>query len=123
MSFRDHMRVNRSGSEDTIQVALSSAGLTRGCVTGWGFEFTCEESAEFGVMGTWADRYWPHAKLVVFFDGQPHLKQHQLARDEAVTACLEARGLTVKRYPYHAPITKKRLAEIVCDLAKILRPS
>ena len=123
MSYRDHMRVNRSGSEDTIQAAISAAGLSRGYLTGIGIEFTPEEQGRFHVYGTVLDGFWPRLNLAVFIDGPPHLKSFVRARDERVTACLEARGLTVKRYPYHAPITKKRLAEIVCDLAKILRPS
>ena len=115
------MKVKEARAEDTIHAALSQADLTRGYTRQIGFEFTEAEVANFGVYGTTVDGMWKEVRLIVFYDGPPHLKAHQKTKDEAIQACLEARGYRVERYPYRAPISKARVTEIVLNIGQVLK--
>lgn len=121
VSFKTRMNVSVSNAETIIHQALSERNLTYGYVTQIGFEFTQEEIETFHVYGTVVDGIWKEHDFIVFYDGQPHLKQHQIGKDEEIQACLEHRGWTVQRFPYQAPISSRRLAQIVDAIEEMLR--
>jgi len=107
-------------AEIVIQAALGNRGLTAGYLTQIGFTFTEAEVLKFQVYGTVVDGIWRKQRVIVFYDGPPHLRQRQIGKDERIQACLEARGYQVQRYPYRAPISKTRVTEIVDDIEKVL---
>lgn len=57
--------------------------------------------------------------VCIFLDGPPHLKDRQKVRDEHVTAKLEKRGYTVKRFPYSPPLSKTKLEEIIDTIKEL----
>ena len=106
----------RAVAEDVIQQLLSERGFSLGSITNKGFTFTAEEIAEYRVYGTNYDRFWMEFGYIVFLDGPPHLKSRQQWKDDQVVKVLEARGYTVDRFNYQAPISMTRALEIVDDI-------
>ena len=54
---------------------------------------------QFSVGRYILDFYCPEHKLAIELDGSQHLEPQAMVYDEARTAWLETRGITVKRYP------------------------
>ena len=71
---------------------------------------------EFCLLSTKPDFYFPDVNLAVYIDGeQIHRKRE--AKDLELRELLKKRyGCTVRSFSYRAPITKKRLAEIVSEI-------
>jgi hypothetical protein len=102
------MKVCIAKAEILVALEFSRRMMTYGFQTSIGFTFTEEEIERFHVYGTVVDGIWPKVDVIYFLDGQPHLKSNAMIRDEAITACLEARGFKVLRFPYKAPISHTR---------------
>jgi len=68
---------------------------------------------EFCLVSTKPDFYFPDVNLAIYVDGeQVHRKRE--AKDTELRRLLKKRfGCTIRSYSYKAPITKKRLNEIV----------
>jgi len=74
-----------------------------------------------GVCGTVIDLYFLHRGLAVYLDGEAvHKGLIQEQRDLLINQALRRRGIRVRRFRYHAPITKKRLMEIADEIEKEL---
>lgn len=121
MSFRDHMKVPVAKAEIQVVLEFSRRMMTYGFRTQIGFTFSEKEIERFHVYGTVVDGIWPEAKVIFFLDGQPHLKSRAMIRDEAITTCLQARGFKVLRFPYKAPISNRRLLQIVNEVEAVLK--
>ena len=68
---------------------------------------------QFCLLQTVPDFYFSDVNLAVFLDGE-QIHRNQEERDLELRDLLKKRyGCTVRSYSYKAPITKKRLAEIV----------
>ena len=106
----------RAVAEDIIQQLLSERDFSLGCITNKGFTFTKKEIEKYGVYGTLYDRFWSEFNYVVFLDGPPHLKSRQQWKDTQIKKVLEARGYTVDRFSYDAPLSDTRAHEIVDDI-------
>jgi hypothetical protein len=67
----------------------------------------------FCLQQTKPDFYFPGVNLAIYIDGQ-QVHQKREAKDEELRRLLEKRhGCIVRSYSYKAPLTKKRLREIV----------
>ena len=76
-------------------------------VRGW------ESQKRFCLLQTVPDFYFSDVNLAIFLDGEQIHRNHE-ERDLELRDLLKKRyGCTVRSYSYKAPITKKRLAEIV----------
>jgi len=68
---------------------------------------------EFCLLSTKPDFYFPDVNLAVYIDGE-QVHQKRETKDLELRRLLKKRhGCTVRSYSYKAPITKKRLGEIV----------
>jgi very-short-patch-repair endonuclease len=70
---------------------------------------------------TSADFYFPDKRIAIFLDGNHHLKQKQEKFDGLVDEVLGSWGISVMRFPYSAPITKKALRNVVNEIEGQLR--
>ena len=118
--WRRRMDVRVSNAEIEIQVELGKKNLATGYQTQIGFEFTQKEFEDFGARGTVVDGIWSEYMFIIFIDGPPHLKNHAIERDAKIGAVLEARGYTVKRFPYKPPLRATRKGEIIRDVKTVL---
>ena len=74
-----------------------------------------------GVHGTIIDLYFPKHSFAVYLDGdEVHKKLIHERRDLLINQALRRRGIRVRRFTYHAPITKKRLMEIADEIEEEL---
>ena len=91
-----------SNAEIKIQLALHKKGET---------SFLMQRP--FCLQQTIPDFYFPNENFAVYLDGEQIHRNHE-ERDLELRDLLKKRyGCTVRSYSYKAPITKKRLAEIV----------
>lgn len=111
----------RAVAETTIQKAINKAGLGYGYTTNRDIIFTAEERAKSGLRGTNVDGVWFGLLVFCFYDGPHHLKDRQRSKDERIDAVLRARGYTVRRFPYHPPLTNQREREIIKEVRTVLR--
>ncbi len=82
------------------------------CVSEVGLQ-PIETQKEFCLLSTKPDFYFPDVNLAVYIDGE-QIHQKREAKDTELRRLLKKRfGCTVRSYSYKAPITKKRLSEIV----------
>ena len=92
-----------SNAEMDIQAALNKHGLFP------------DTQHPFYKLITKADFYFPQVNMAVFIDGeQIHAKRE--FKDEEIDYQLRNRGVFVRRHTYKAPITQKRLKEIVAHI-------
>ena len=110
-----------ANAEVEIFKELSRRNLTTGYTTTRSFPFTLEEIERHHVFGANVDGMWKLLDIIVFYDGHPHTRTHQMNRDDAVDAVLFDRGWDVHRYPYKSPISDARLKEIVDDIQLVLK--
>jgi len=118
--WRQRMRPKVANAEVEIFMELSRRKLTTGYTTSRAFPFTQIEIEKHHCFGANVDGMWKQLDIIVFYDGHPHTRTHQMNRDDAVDAVLVERGWDVHRYPYKAPISDARLKEIVDDIQVVL---
>lgn len=100
---------------------LQAAGYSCGLTTQIGYQFSEAITEKYGVHGTVVDYLHAEFNLIIFLDGQPHLKDRQIRRDEAITKVLkEHYHYKVLRFPYTAPISKKCRTEIRDKIIEVL---
>jgi len=119
VTWKDRMRVSVSNAEIELLKELQRRDLTRHLETQKPFEFIWQVE---GVHGTTIDFYWNHPfNYAVFLDGPVHMKYLHERRDLLIDRALMRRGITVDRFSYKPPITKKRLKEIADQIEETLR--
>jgi len=90
-----------SNAEIEIQKELYNKGLE---------SFYCQK--QFYKLVTVADFYFPDVNLAVFIDGE-QVHQNKEIQDSSKRDFVRSQGCTVREISYKAPLTKKRLAQIV----------
>jgi len=109
MTFRDRMKVSVSHAEDLVTIELQRRGLCTGM------------QRHTGVPYTYPDWLWQHKRLLAYLDGPPHMRDHQIQKDELIDQMNIHLGYTALRLPYRTPLSKKRLQEITDQIEKELR--
>ncbi len=107
MSFRDRMKVAVSRAEDQLAIELQHRGLADGM------------QRQVGIPFTYPDFLYQQKRLAIYLDGPPHLKSHQIIKDQRIDEMLIHLGYTVLRFPYKT-MTKTRLKEIVDQIEETL---
>ena len=109
MSYKDQMHPSVSNAELEVFKELSKRGLTKGMIT----------QKPIILKMTIPDFTWEEKRVAVYLDGtQAHAKRQE--KDEEITNLLENKGWTVLRIPYFAPLTQKRLIEILAEIQAII---
>jgi len=68
---------------------------------------------EFCLLSTKPDFYFPTVNLAVYIDGEQVHKNREEKDEELRRLLAKRHSCTVRSYSYKAPITEKRLSEIV----------
>ena len=105
------MLVRTSAAEVDVAIALQDRG-----VKGWFKE------EEIVLERTIPDFWFPTQGIAVYLDGEEvHSSERAFCRDNKITQLLMKRGVKVLRFRYRAPLSQKRLNEIVAEIQEALK--
>lgn len=111
MGFRERLHPQVSNAEITIFEGLSRRQLTSGLRT----------QQDIILKKTKPDFSWFEKRKAVYIDGE-QVHQQKQEYDEEIQTLLERHGWDVLRISYHAPLSEKRLEEILDEIAEFLGP-
>jgi len=108
-SWKSRLHPNVSRAELQVFEALSKAGLTEGMVT----------QKPIILRMTVPDFMWSSTQKAVYLDGDV-AHQNRTDEDLEIDEMLQMKDWQVLRCSYHAPLSRKRLAEITAEIKEFL---